>query len=216
MSKDLTLKKDILDELEFEPSIDAENIGVTVDDGIARLTGRVPLMYQKSKAEEAVWRVFGVKGVVQNIEVTPGHSAVLDDEEIAHRVLEHLRWRVLIPEESVQIKVQDGWVVLRGDVEWNYQRWAAVDVVNGIDGVQGMINEIRVVPCATENDVKQHIEKALQRRANIDADRIVVDVLNGTVTLAGTVHSWQERTAIKQAAWSARGVSEVVDELAVG
>ena len=216
MRNDLALKQDVLDELEYEPSIDAENIGVTVEDGIVRLAGRVPLFYQKSRAEEAVWRVYGVRSVVQNIEVTSDHSTVLNDEEIAHHVLEHLRWRVLVPEESVQIKVQNGWVVLRGEVEWNYQRSAAADVVNDIDGVHGMINEIMVVPRVTEDDIKQRIEKALHRRAGVEADRIVVDVQDGTVTLAGTVPSWQERTAIKQAAWSARGVSEVVDELSTG
>ena len=213
MSRDKDIKQDITDELDFEPGVDAACVGVTVDEGIVTLTGHVPHYYQKSKAEEAVWRVFGVQGIVQDIDVRPPSVSKVGDEDLAHRAVEHLLWNALVPDDSVQVTVQNGWVVLKGNVEWQFQREAAADVINALQGVRGMLNQIKLSPTVSIDDVKNRIEQALHRHADVEATKIKIDVKNGRVTLDGHIESWLERSAINQAAWSAPGVVEVVDHL---
>ncbi len=212
---DSTLRQNIIDELEFKPSVDAANIGVAVEHGVVSLTGHVPTYAQKSTIEEAVWRIKGVKGMAEEIEVrTHGVNRTADDE-IAKRALNTIGWNTVIPDDVIQVKVQKGWVTLSGKVEWQYQKDAAVDAVRALAGVAGISNLIEVKPHANVQDVKRRIEDALKRNAEVEADTIRVDVRDGNVTLHGQVHAWLERRAAERAAWSAPGVKTVVDHITV-
>ncbi len=141
---DIDLKQDINDELDFEPSIDAADIGVAVENGIVTLTGHVPTYAQKATVEEVVRRVKGVKGIAQEIEVRPYGSNQTADDEIAKRAINMIHWNTAIPDGAVQVKVQKGWVTLTGKVEWQYQKTAAADVIRGLGGVVGIQNNIAV------------------------------------------------------------------------
>jgi osmotically-inducible protein OsmY len=212
---DSTLRQDIIDEFEFEPSINAAHIGVAVERGVVTLTGHVTTFAQKAAAEEVVRRVKGVKGIAQEIEVRPIGSNKTADDEIAKRALNSLRWTTLVPQDVVQIRVQDGWVTLTGKVDWQYQRTAAENAVSGLAGVKGFRNNIEVRPHATTEDVKKRIENALRRNAEVEAHSIRVEVRDGKVRLEGKVNTWAQRRAAERAAWSAPGVRSVEDLLTI-
>jgi len=212
---DSVLRQDIIDELEFEPSIDAADIGVAVENGVATLTGHVPTYAQKATVEDVVRRVIGVKGIAQEIEVRPFGANQTADDEIAKRALNMINWNTTVPKNAVQVKVQKGWVTLTGKVEWQYQKIAAGDAVRGLAGVSGVSNNIDVKPRISVSDVKKRIEDALKRNAEVEAKSIRVDVLDGMVTLEGRVKAWRERDAAERAAWSAPGVTAVVDRITV-
>lgn len=211
------LKQDIIDELDFEPSIDAANIGVAVDSGVVTLTGHVPTYAQKLKVEDVVRNVKGVKAIAQEMEVRPFGTHRTADDEIAKRAVHTIAWNTSIPDGAVQIRVQDGWVKLAGKVEWQYQRTAAEDAVRHLAGVTGVANQIEIKPRPSTYDIKQRIESALKRNAEIEAREIKVDVLdNGAVRLEGRVHAWSERRAAERACWSAAGVKTVEDRITIG
>lgn len=212
---DRALRQNIVDELDFEPSIDAAQIGVAVERGVVTLTGHVATYAEKVTAEDVVWRVRGVRGIAQEIEVRPLGVNETADDEIARRALDSLRWNTLIPHNAIQIKVQGGWVTLNGKVDWYYQRAAAEKAVTGLAGVKGFYNNIEVKPQVSATDVKQRIEAALKRTAEVEAKAIRVEVMDGKVTLGGRVNSWRERQAAERAAWSASGVHAVEDRIAV-
>lgn len=212
---DNALRQDIIDELEFEPSIDAADIGVAVENGVATLTGHVPTYAQKATVEDVVRRVIGVKGIAQEIEVRPFGANQTADDEIAKRALNMINWNTTVPNNAVQVKVQKGWVTLTGKVEWQYQKIAASDAVRGLAGVSGVSNNIDVKPRISVSDVKKRIEDALKRNAEVEAKSIRVDVRDGMVTLEGRVKAWPERDAAERAAWSAPGVTAVVDRITV-
>ncbi len=209
------LRQDIIDELEFEPSIDASKIGVAVEDGVVTLTGHVSTYIEKATAEEVVGRVRGVKGIAQEIEVRPYAANQTADDEIAKRALQMIGWSVLVPADSVKVKVQAGWLTLNGTVEWQYQKTAAADAVRGLLGVSGITNSIAVEPQAIASNVRKRIEEALKRNAELEANSIRVSVVGGNVKLEGKVNAWAERSAAERAAWSVPGVHTVDDLLAV-
>jgi osmotically-inducible protein OsmY len=214
---DSSLRQDIIDELDFEPSLDAADIGVAVEDGVATLTGHVPTYAQKITVEDVVRRVKGVKGIAQQIEVRPFGTNRTADDEIAKRALSTISWNTAIPDDAVQVKVQEGWVTLTGKVEWQYQKTAAADAVRDLAGVVGVTNRIEIASRASAFDVKKRIEDALKRNAEIEAQAIRVNVLDGgKITLDGKVHAWSERRAAERAAWSAPGVKVVDDRITVG
>jgi osmotically-inducible protein OsmY len=214
---DSTLRQDIIDELDFEPSIDAADIGVAVENGVATLTGHVPTYAQKLTVEEVVRRVKGVKGMAQEIEVRPFGTNRTADDEIAKRAVNTINWNTSVPDGAVQVKVQDGWVTVTGKVEWQYQKKAAADAVRDLAGVVGVSNQIEIKQRASAFDVKKRIEDALKRHAEIEAQAIKVNVLDGgKIRLEGRVHAWSERSAAERAAWSALGVSSVEDRLTIG
>ncbi|MGI0527525.1 BON domain-containing protein [Rhizobium giardinii] len=213
---DNVLRQDIIDELEFEPSIDAADIGVAVENGVATLTGHVPTYAQKATIEEVVRRVAGVKGIAQEIEVRPFGANQTADDEIAKRALYMINWNTAVPKNAVQVKVQKGWVTLTGNVEWHYQKIAAGNAVRGLAGVSGVSNSIDLKPRVSVSDVKKRIQDALKRNAEVEAKGIRIDVLDGIVTLEGRVKAWPERDAAERAAWSAPGVKAVVDRITVG
>ncbi|RUW86905.1 BON domain-containing protein [Mesorhizobium sp. M7A.F.Ca.US.010.02.1.1] len=212
---DLTLRQNILDELEFEPSIDAAHIGVAVDGGIVTLTGHVSSFWEKTAAENVVKRVKGVKGLAEEIEVRLVGQKGTADDEIAKRAVDAVTWNVSIPRDKVQVKVRDGWITLTGKLEWQYQKNAAADAVRGLAGVVGVANQIEISPRASVPDIKKRIENALKRDAETEAQAIRVNVLDGKVTLDGKVRAWSERQAAERAAWSSPGVRTVDDRISI-
>ncbi|WP_429925503.1 BON domain-containing protein (plasmid) [Agrobacterium vitis] len=212
---DSTLRQNIIDELDFEPSIDAANIGVAVDAGVATLTGHVPTYVQKASVEAVVRRVKGVKGIAEEIEVRPFGANPTADDEIAKRALNTINWNTVVPRDAITVQVQKGWVTLKGRVEWQYQKEAAAKAVYALTGVLGVNNQIEVAPKVSASDVKKRIEEALKRNAEVGAQKIKVNVAGDKVTLEGHVDAWSERQAAERAAWAAPGVRTVVDHLNV-
>jgi osmotically-inducible protein OsmY len=212
---DLCLRQDILHELKYAPSVDAENIGVAVSDGIVTLTGYVGSYAEKVMAERVVRRVRGVRAVVQEIEVRLPSSIKITDDQIARRAIKIIAWYTTIPNEKVQVKVQNGWITLSGEVEWHCQKVGAEQAVRKLSGVAGVTNLIKVKPCAEVSDVKHRIEESFRRSAEVDAGRIHITVTGGKVTLEGTVHARHEKELAQEAAWSARGVAEIEDHVMI-
>ena len=213
---DSSIRQDVLDELEFEPSIDANDIGVMVENGIVTLTGHVPTYSQKLAAERAVARIKGVRGIAQEIEVRHNLGQGTSDEEIAARVLETLKWSTVVPEGKITVKVERGWVTLSGKLDWFYQRAGAENAVRDLRGVTGITNNIVLKPRVSPLDVKKNLEAALRRSAELEADGIRVKVAGNKVTLEGRVKTWRDRRLAERAAWAASGVTAVEDHLTVG
>jgi osmotically-inducible protein OsmY len=210
----LQFRQNVLDELEFEPSIDAAHIGVAVDKGAITLTGHVANYAEKEAAIAAVRRVKGVHAIADNIEVRCPSDKKRSDDEIAKRAVDILEWDTMVPGSSIQVMVRDGLVTLTGGVDWHYQKKHAEEDVRKLSGVHGVINNIEIRPSVQANDVKQRIEQALKRRAGINANAIRVSVPERyKVILEGNVHSWDERYAVENAAWSAPGVKSVEDRM---
>jgi osmotically-inducible protein OsmY len=213
---DKQLQLDVMDELEFEPRIDAAHIGVTAHDGVVTLTGYVFTYADKVTAENAARRVKGVRGLASEIEVRYPGGAKTSDDEIARRVLDMLKWTVTIPDDAVQVTVRNGLVTLTGELSWQYQRQAAEEAVERMDGVSGVVNAITIKPALLVPDIKKKIEDALKRHAEVEARAIRVMVQDGRVSLEGTVDNWDERQAVENAAWSVAGVKSVDDRLIIG
>lgn len=211
-----TLQHDVLTELEWDPSIDAGKIGVSVESGVVTLTGHVRSYSEKSAAERIAKRVKGVDAMANDIEVKLDIEGQRDDTDIAKAALDALRWNVALPRDKVKVMVTNGgWVTLEGEVDWDYQRRAAFDAVRSLRGVRVVNNNIAVIPKVKAADVKDKIEAALRRNAEIDSKKISVETSDGRVTLRGSVRSWVEREDAVSAAWAAPGVRKVVDELKV-
>lgn len=211
---DKQLRQDVIDELEFEPSIDAAGIGVLVEDGVVTLNGHVPLYAHKLAAERAAWRVRGVKAVVQDIEVRHAGDRG-SNEEIARRALDILRWDGTVPEQ-VHVTMNDGWLTLSGQVDWQYQRDNAEKDLRGLSGVVGISNEITLKPVAQAGTVRRKIEEALKRNAEIQAGQIQVEIGDGgAVTVSGEVDNWVEKRAVERAIWSIPGVRALHDNLVI-
>jgi osmotically-inducible protein OsmY len=215
MTTNVQLQQDVIDELQYEPSIDAARIGVTAKDGIVTLAGAVKSYAEKWTATRAAERVSAVKAVVDEIKVELPFTHKRGDEDIARAVLQALEWDVQVPQTRIMVKVEQGRITLEGDVDYKYQQTAAENAVRNLTGVNAVTNLIHVKPIANPSEVKVKIENALRRAAELDAQKIRVDVINDKVTLRGTVRSWSERSEAERAAWSAPGVRQVEDNLSV-
>ncbi|MBX5135332.1 BON domain-containing protein [Rhizobium lentis] len=213
---DITLRQNIIDELDFEPSIDAANIGISVEEGIVTVTGHVGSYSEKEIAERVVKRIKGVRGIAQEIEVRIFGNHETSDDDIARRAVNMLDWNVSVPKGAIQVKVQKGWVTLTGKAEWQYQKSAAADAVRNLAGVVGLSNLIEISPSVSAADVKKRIEDAFKRDAELESQGIRVEVSGGSVTLKGKVHTWSERRAAERAAWSAPGIKTLNDQIAIG
>lgn len=216
MRTDTELQHAVMEELTWEPSVDAAEIGVSTESGIVTLSGTVKSLPQKWAAEKAAQRVFGVKAVTDEIIVKLPGDCEVSDTEIARSVVNALDWNASVPRGRVQVVVAHGWVTLEGTVQFHYERVAAGYAVRGLRGVKGVTNLISVKPPQTSpQDIKYSIEQAFERAADLDAEMISVETKNGKVILRGTVDSWAERERAELAAWAAPGVSRVENEILV-
>ena len=212
---DQILKQRVLDELSWEPSVNACHIGVTARDGVIKLTGQVESYAEKWAVERSVGRVTGVRAVAEEIEVRQSPNPPDGDEDLAKRALQVLSWNVLVPRDKVRVKVEKGWVTLIGDVNWFFQKNDAESAVRNLHGVTGVSNHITLKPSAAASDVRAKITTALGRNAEIEAANITVDTDGAKVTLSGQVESLHERELSARTAWSAPGVTQVENLLTV-
>lgn len=213
---DQELQEQVENALDWEPSIDAGEIDVFVEDNVVTLSGRVGSYAQKLAAERVTLEVYGVKGVANDLEIILAPVYERTDTEIAKAAVAALQWNTVVPPDRVTVSVTDGWVTLNGRLDWQYQRTAAERTVRELIGVRGVTSNVTVEPSrAGAADVQTQIEAAFTRSAEIDARRIAVTAQNGQVTLTGNVRSWAERQEATRAAWAAPGVRQVIDHLAV-
>jgi osmotically-inducible protein OsmY len=215
MISDHKLRQDVLEELDFEPSLDASHIAVGVHDGVVTLSGSVPSYADKLAAERAAKHVFGVRAIAQNLEIRLPSDKKTADDDIAKRAADILRWRVGVPADRITIKVEKGVVTLGGQVDWQFQRKQAENAVHNLTGVLGITNLIRVSARPQTREIKDKIQQALRRSAELDASHVTVHAEGGTVILGGKVHAWYERDLAEQAAWSVPGVTDVEDRIEI-
>jgi osmotically-inducible protein OsmY len=212
---DEEIQRDVLEELKWDARVRPNEVGVAVKDGIVTLTGWVDSYLKKLAAEEDAYHVPGVKAVVNDIEVRLPGSAQRSDPDLAKAVLDALKWDAGIPTDKIKVTVDHGWVTLKGEVEYYFQKRDAERAVERLSGVRGVTNLLVVKTQPTPSDLKEQIEKALVRNAETDARRITVEVVGSKVILRGTVSSYAEKKAAEETAWSAPGVTEVDNRIIV-
>ncbi|ABM37608.1 BON domain-containing protein [Polaromonas naphthalenivorans] len=216
MKTDSQLKANVIDELAWDPAINATGIGVMVTDGVVTLTGHLNSFAEKEAVERAIQRVDGVRGIALELDVKLSAEHKRSDSEIAQAAATSLRLNSLVPYDKIKVLVENGWVTLSGEVDWSYQLVRAEQCIRPLAGVHGIYNRIAIKPRASGRNIGEQITAALTRQAMREARHISVEVEGGVVTLKGTVHSLAEREAAVGAAFSAQGVSRVVDKLKVG
>ena len=212
---DEQIQRDVFAELKWDARVLPNEIGVAVKNGIVTLTGWVDSYAKRWAAEDAAHRVRGVAAVVNDIEVKLPSAVERTDPDIAAAAIHALRWDAFIPIEKIKVTVSKGWVMLEGEVEWQYQKVDAERVVRRLTGVKGVTNLIVVKPRVTESELKRKIEEALVRTAKTDAEHITVDVEGTKAILRGTVRSWAEKEEAERAAWMAPGITEVDNRLVI-
>jgi VCBS repeat-containing protein len=216
MKNNVQLQTDVRAELAWDPRIDDKEIRVTAADGVVTLTGSVRSYADKWAAERAAESVFGVKAVANDLAVAVALTYQRSDTDIAGAVVDALAWDVRVPDTKIKAAVTNGWITLEGDVEWQYQRDAAARAVRNLAGVRGVTNNVTITAKrVSTHDVSKSIKEALERRADRTAEHINVETVGSVVTLTGSVPSFGDRRAAEGAAWSAPGVTDVHDELAV-
>jgi len=211
----LKLQNDVAEELAFDPAVDATNIGVTVKDSVVTLTGTVRTFPEKRAAERAVKRVAGVHGIAEELKIEAPSAFHVTDAELAQAAVNALKWNITVPKEKVTVKVEEGWLTLEGVVDWQYQKDAAHRAVEHLAGLVGVTDAIAVMPKPFAGDVKAKIREAFDRAAEIDADKVEVEITDGTVTLRGKVHSWTEHDEATYAAYAVPGVNLVKNQTQV-
>lgn len=216
MKTDIQLHKDVLAELTWDPRVNHKEMGIAAKDGVVTLAGAVASYAEKWAAERAVERVAGVKVVANDLAVNVPSAFKRSDSDIAHKVVDAFAWDIQVPDNKIKTAVTNGWVTLEGDVDWKFQHDAAAEAVRNLAGVRGVTNNIKVTPRrVSPYDVSRSIKDALERRADRTAKHIIVQTRGSVVTLKGSVPSFGDRRAAEGAAWSAPGVTDVHDELAV-
>jgi osmotically-inducible protein OsmY len=215
MSQDRELQESVMAELGWEPSIDAAHIGVAANAGVVTLTGRVQSFPQKVAAKRAAARVKGVKAVAEDIEVKLPYDIRRGDEGIAGAAIECLAWDASVPSDAIEIRVENGWITLNGEVDWRFQKEAAAQAVRTLIGVIGVSNQIEIKPTVNADDVGQNITRALHRSWFYDPNMIKVSAQGGTIRLTGQVTTWNARDLAGKTAWSAPGATSVENEITV-
>jgi osmotically-inducible protein OsmY len=216
MKPDSELKADVLAELQWDPAIDATQIGTAVRDGVVTLIGQVDSYAQKHAAERAVLRVAGVRGIVLELDVHLAPDGTRSDTEIAQAAVHALRWHSLVPEDRVKVKVENGQVTLEGELDWAYERESVEQCIRPLVGVRSVRNLTTIKPRADAHGIASQITAALGRHAQREARHIQVDVDGSIVTVSGHVDSLPEHNAVIGTACAAHGVSRVIDKLEVG
>ena len=209
------IRRRVIAQLDWDPSIDASDVGVTVRDGVVTLTGTIPSYWQEKEVERVVKCVTGVRAVAEELTIKLPGSSERSDADIAQSVLNGLCFNVAVPSNRIQVTVEKGWVILEGQVEWQYQKSAAEGEVKYLMGVRGVTNNIQLKPGVSSADVKAKIEAAFQRLAQLDANQISIEARDGKVILRGSVRSWDEKDQAEQAAWAAPGVIAVENHVIV-
>ena len=212
---DQELKQHVENALDWEPSVNASDVGVSVEDSVVTLRGNVRSYAEKGAAERVALRVYGVKAVADELNVRLLSSYERSDTDIAQAAVAALKWNTFVPADRVTVAVSDGWLTLKGTIEWQYQKAAAASAVQHLTGVKGVTNDIVVKPQINTANVQAKIEAAFKRSAEIDARRIHVTAEAGKVILTGNVRSWAERQEAERAAWAAPGVTHIDDRLTV-
>ncbi len=213
MKSDMEIRCDVEAELQWDPSVDDQKIGVIVHDGVVTLTGEAVHYTGRWAAEDVAKRIKGVRAIANEIQVKLPVAGIRSDTEIAEAAANALRWNVVTSMTSVTPIVHDGWITLSGKASWGYQKASAENCVNHLQGVKGVTNNIVVESAVKAVEVKQKIEEAFKRHAILDASDVQVKVHNSTVTLKGHVRTWQERDDAVRAAWAAPGVGNVENQL---
>ncbi|HEX6748043.1 MAG TPA: BON domain-containing protein [Longimicrobium sp.] len=209
MRTDREIQEDVLAELRWDPSLANDDIAVSVRDGVVTLAGFADSWADRWKAERVASRVRGVKAVANDIKVRLPSSSERPDPELARAAVDALKWNVLVPDDRIRVKVANGWLTLEGEVDWYYQKEEAERAVRKLRGVKGVTNLVTVAVRPASSDVKEKIRDALERGAELDADRIRVEVEGNRVILRGTVRSYTEKRDAERAARNAPGVTEV-------
>jgi osmotically-inducible protein OsmY len=215
MNNNKDLRRDVQDELDWEPSIDAAEIGVMAHDGVVTLSGAVKTYSEKLAAQHAAERVEGVRAIANELEVRSPGVHERTDLDIAHAAVSALKWKTLVEDGQIKVAVSKGWITLEGMVDWQFQKDTAVDAVRHLIGVKGVTNLIAVKPRVSATEVKSRIDSGLRRSADLEAQNIQVETRNGKVTLRGDVQSWSEREDAERMAWAAPGVVDVENLIAV-
>jgi len=215
MKTDLQLKSDVTAELAWDPAVNATNVGVAVRDGVVTLSGQVDSYAQKHAVQRAARRIAGVRGIALDLEVRLAPDHQRSDTELAQAAAHALRWHSLVPDDKVKVQVEDGWVTVSGEVDWAFQSASAEQCIRPLVGVRGVTNTLTIRPHASSQEIRQDIAAALQRHAQREARHIDVEVHGSVVTLKGKVDSLAEHKAAMGTAYSAKGVTRVVDRLDV-
>ncbi|TCJ19081.1 BON domain-containing protein [Flaviaesturariibacter flavus] len=215
MKTDAQIQKDVMDQLKWDPFLSSATIGVAVKDGVVTLSGEVDSFARKVAAERQTLQVAGVRAIAEDMQIGVLPASRKSDADIAGAVVHALQWNSSVPDDKIKVRVEDGDVYLEGEVDWEYQRAAARNAVEQIVGVRWVHNGITLKPRATTGDVRQKINEAFQRSANIDANKITVIVDGNTATLHGTVRSFAEKEDAGKAAWTAPGITRVSNQLKI-
>lgn len=208
------LQQDVQEAIKWEPMLHPAEIGVTASDGVVSLTGTVDSIVKKKQAENAARNVSGVKVLVENIQVKLPDSKVKTDIEIGAEIISAFTSNVIIPQDKIKVKVENGWVDLDGELPWDYQREITENAVQFLPGIKGIFNNITINPDTDDTVSKNKVEEALKRSA-VDEREITVSVTGTTVTLTGTVHSWQQKEEAGRIAWKTPGIKHLKNKLEV-